>query len=217
MLARTVVALIIVTTALTAFAQEQKISEQPKLDVSKMHDSLPDKEFTAKVNDNSFVAPNGERVQRLEIVIPGVTPAQVWEAFSTSEGLRTFVAPVTDVELKTGGHYYTNYNPKAKIGDPGTIYNTVLAYVPLEMLAIHVKLGTPLFPEPVVTADRLNAICTISDLGNGQVRVSEIMTGWQAGDDWDKVYRFFQTGNAYVLGQLYKRFSVGPRKWPSAE
>jgi hypothetical protein len=53
----------------------------------------------------------------------------------------------------------------------------------------------------------------IKDLGNGNVRVSEIMTGWQSGEDWDKVYIFFQTGNAYVLGQLYKRFSVGPRQW----
>jgi hypothetical protein len=178
-----------------------------------MHESLPDKDYTAKTTDTSFVAPNGERVQRLEIVIPNLTPRQVWEAVSTSEGLRSFVAPVAEVEMKTGGHYYTNYNPAAKIGDPGTIYNTVLAYVPLEMVAIHVKLGTQIFPESVATADRLNAIMMIKDLGNAQVRVSEIMTGWQTGEDWDKVYKFFQTGNAYVLGQLYKRFAVGPRQW----
>ena len=209
----TTTALAIMWLVAGAFAQEQKIAEQPKLDVSKMHESLPDKDYTAKTTDTSFVAPNGERVQRLEIVIPNVTPRLVWEAVSTSEGLRSFVAPVTDVEMKTGGHYYTNYNPAAKIGDPGTIYNTVLAYVPLEMVAIHVKLGTQIFPESVATAERLNAILTIKDLGNGQVRVSEIMTGWQTGEDWDKVYKFFQTGNAYVLGQLYKRFEVGPRQW----
>ncbi len=209
------IAVVLLLIAGAAGAQEQKIAEQPKLDVSKMHDSLPDEEYTSKVTDASFVAPSGERVQRLEITIPNVTPRQVWEALSTSDGLRTFVAPVAEVELKTGGHYYTNYNAKAKIGDPGTIYNTVLAYIPLEMLAIHVKLGAPLFPESVVAADRLNAICTIRDLGNGQVRVAEIMTGWQPGEDWDKVYRFFQTGNSYVLGQLYKRFAVGPRQWNS--
>jgi hypothetical protein len=196
-----------------AVAQEQKIAEQPKLDVSKMHESLPDKEYTAKVGDTSFVAPNGERVQRLEIVIPKVTAKQVWEAASTSEGLRGWVAPVAEVEMKTGGHYYTNYNPAAKIGDPGTIYNSVLTYVPLEMVAIHVKLGTKIFPEAVANADLLSAIMEIREVGDGSVRVSETMTGWQAGEDWDKVYRFFQTGNAYVLGQLYKRFAVGPRRW----
>ena len=49
--------------------------------------------------------------------------------------------------MKTGGHYYTNYDPAARIGDPGTVRNTVLTYVPLEMVAIHVKLGTKIFPE----------------------------------------------------------------------
>ena len=207
------VSLLFLIAAMAASAQEQKIAEQPKLDVAKMHDALPDKDYTAKTADTSFVAPGGERVQRLEIVIPGVTPKQVWEAVSPSEGLRSFVAPVTEVEMKTGGHYYTNYNPAARIGDPGTIYNTVLAYIPLEMVAIHVKLGTQIFPASVANADQLSAIMQIKDMGNGNVRVSEIMTGWQSGEDWDKVYKFFQTGNAYVLGQLYKRFAVGPRQW----
>jgi uncharacterized protein YndB with AHSA1/START domain len=208
-----VVTAVLLLFATCALGQEQKIAEQPKLDVSTMHESLPDKEYTAKVTDTSFAAPNGERVQRLEIVIPKVTPQQVWEAVSTSAGLRTFVAPVTEVEMKTGGRYYTNYNPAAKIGDPGTIYNSVLTYVPLEMVAIHVKLGTKIFPESVANADLLSAIMEIKDLGKDGVRVSETMTGWQQGEDWDKVYKFFQTGNAYVLGQLYKRFAVGPRQW----
>ena len=195
-----------------AFAQEADVAKG-KTDVSKLHDALPDKAYTAKTNDVSFTAPNGERVQRLEIIIPGVSAAQVWDMVSTSQGLRAFVAPVTDVELKYNGHYYTNYEAGSKIGDPGTIYNTVVAYVPLQMVAIHVKLGKAIFPETVADADRLNAIMEIKDLGDNRVRVSETMVGWQAGADWDKVYSFFQTGNAYVLGQLYKALTTGPRQW----
>ncbi len=198
--------------AISAAAQEQKIAGSTKVDVSKLHDALPDKDYTAKVTDRSFTAPDGERVLRLEIVIPDVTTKRVWEAASTSEGLRGWVAPVADVEMKTGGRYYTNYNPRARIGDEGTIYNTVLTYVPLEMVAIHVKLGPRIFPESVANAERLSAILEFRDTPGG-VRVSETMTGWQSGEDWDKVYKFFQTGNAYVLGQLYKRFAVGPRAW----
>ncbi len=88
--------LVLFLVASGCWAQEQKIAEQPKLDVSAVHE-LPDKEYTAKVSDTSFVAPNGERVQRLEIVLSGVTPAQVWEALSTAGGLRTFVAPVVEI------------------------------------------------------------------------------------------------------------------------
>ena len=195
-----------------AFAQEADVAKG-KTDVSKLHDALPDKEYTAKTTDASFTAPNGERVQRLEIVIPGVSAEQAWKMVSTSEGVRAFIAPVTDVEMKYNGHYYTNYQPGSKIGDPGTIYNTVLAYIPQQMVAVHVKLGKAIFPVAVADADRLNAILEIKDLGDNRVRVSETMVGWQTGADWDKVYSFFQTGNAYVLGQLYKALTVGPRQW----
>ena len=203
----------LILLATLALAQEANIASG-KTDVSKMHDALPDKDYTAKMTDVSFTAANGERVQRLEIVIPGVSATQVWEMVSTSQGLRAFVAPVTDVEVKYNGKYYTNYNPAAKIGDPGTIYNTVLAYIPQQMLAIHVKLGKQIFPASVADADRLNAILDIKDLGDNRVRVSETMVGWQTGEDWDKVYKFFETGNAYVLGQMYKALTVGPRQWP---
>jgi len=208
------VALLLLLICPMVFAQEAKVA-QGKADVSKMHDTLPDKEFTAKTTDVSFTAPNGERVQRLEIVIAGVSGKQVWDMVSTSQGLRAFVAPVTDVEMKYNGKYYTNYQPGSKIGDPGTIYNTVLAYIPMEMVAIHVKLGKVVFPASVADADRLNAILAIKDLGDNRVRVSETMVGWQTGEDWDKVYTFFQTGNAYTLGQLYKALTIGPRQWKS--
>src|SRR4051812_11840399 len=123
-----------------AFGQESNVA-LGKTDITKLHDELPDKEYTAKCTDASFTAPNGERVQRLEIIIPGVSAEKVWQTVSTSDGLRAFVAPVTDVEMKYNGKYYTNYKAGTKIGDPGTIYNSVLAYIPLEMLAIHVKIG----------------------------------------------------------------------------
>ena len=192
---------------LCLFAQEEKVT-----DVSKLHNALPDTQYTAKSVDTSFVAPSGERVLRQEIVVPA-SLQDVWETVSTSAGLRTFVAPVTEVEMKTGGHYYTNYAPGSKIGDPGTIYNTVLTYVPLQMVGIKVKLGTAIFPKSVAEADRLCAVMTLEELPGRQVRVTETMVGWQTGEDWDKVYTFFRTGNAYVLGQLYKRFAVGPRQW----
>ena len=206
---KTIITICFALLSVVAFAQEDKVT-----DVSKLHSALPDTQYTAKSVDTSFVAPSGERVLRQEIVVPATLP-EVWETVSTSAGLRTFVAPVTEVEMKTGGHYYTNYTPGSKIGDPGTIYNTVLTYVPLQMVGIKVKLGTRIFPQPVAEADRLFAVLSLEELPGPQVRVTETMVGWQSGEDWDKVYQFFQTGNAYVLGQLYKRFAVGPRQWPA--
>lgn len=190
-------------------AQEKQIAGT---DISKMHAALPDKEFTDKSVDTSFVTASGERVLRQDIVVPA-TLEEVWQAVSTSEGLRTWVAPVAEVELKTGGHWYTNYKPGSKIGDPGTIYNTVLAYLPMQMVAMKIGITPPIFPEGPSSAGTLFAVLTLEDLGSRRVRVSEHMAGFGSGEDWDKVYKFFETGNAYTLGQILRRFQVGPRTW----
>lgn len=209
---RLLLLLICMLLAGVSLAQEDKAAQADKADVSKMHDALPDKEFTARAMDTSFVTRSGERVLRQEIIVPA-TLEQVWEAVSTAEGLRTWAVPVADIELKTGGHWYTNYNPAARIGDPGTIYNTVLSYLPMRMIAMKIGLKPDVFPKGPSEAGTLHAVLMIEDLGNNQVRVSEHMVGFQPGEDWDKVYRFFETGNAYTLGQLYKRFAQGPRHW----
>src|SRR5512142_165549 len=104
------------------FAQEKQVTST---DISKMHDALPDKDFTAKAMDTSFVSPNGERVLRQEIIVPA-TLEEVWQALGTAEGLRSWMAPVVDLQLRTGGHWWANYDPAAKITDPSTIRNTVL-------------------------------------------------------------------------------------------
>ena len=72
---RKLLLLFVLTSA--AFAQEAKLAEG-KTDVSKLHGTLPDKEYTAKTSAASFTAANGERVQRLDIGIPGASAAQVW-------------------------------------------------------------------------------------------------------------------------------------------
>ena len=192
---------------LAVAAQEQQVT-----DVSKAHDALPDKQYTARSVDTSFIADSRERVLRQEIVVPA-TLEQVWTAVSTSDGLREWVAPTAEVQLKTGGHWYTNYTPGSRIGDAGTIYNSVLSYVPMKMIAMKIGIAPPVFPKGPSEEGTLFAVLTLEDLGNRQVRVSEHMVGFGKGEDWDKVYTFFQTGNAYTLGQLLKRFEVGPRKW----
>jgi len=51
---------------------------------------------------------------------------QVWTTCTTANGIRSYLAPVVEFELKTGGKYETNYRPSSRIGDAGTIHNVVL-------------------------------------------------------------------------------------------
>ena len=164
-----------------------------------------------EVQDTSFRAPNGERVQRLDIIVLS-TVKDVWSAVSTSEGLMTFMAPSVAMELKTGGTFQSNYRVGAKIGDPGTITNTVLAYVPMQMFAMRIGL-TQAFPTEVRQANTLFSVLTIEDAGPGRVKVSEMMLGWREGPGWDTTWKFFLQGNRRTLLDLYKRFAEGPVDW----
>src|SRR3954452_8020192 len=66
------------------FGQKNAAEQNAMPDIAHMHDNLPDKEYTAKVANTSYVAPNGDRVLRHEIDIPA-SLADTWTAMSTSE------------------------------------------------------------------------------------------------------------------------------------
>jgi hypothetical protein len=164
-----------------------------------------------EVEDTSFTAPNGERVQRLDIVVPS-TVKDVWTAVSSPEGWMSFMAPVVAMELKTGGTFQSNYRVGARLGDPGTITNTVLAYVPMQMFAMRIGL-TDAFPNEVREANTLFSVLTMEEAGPGRVKIREMMLGWREGPGWDKTWQFFLQGNRRTLLDLYKRLAEGPVDW----
>ena len=60
----------------------------------------------------------------------------VWNAFTTTKGLRSWVAPLVDIDFKVGGKWRANYNKDGKLGDATTIENTILCYDPKRMIAL---------------------------------------------------------------------------------
>ncbi len=164
-----------------------------------------------EVKDTSFVTPWGERVLQQSVVV-NASLEEVWKTFTTSEGLRTFVAPVITVELKTGGDWFANYKVGAKVGDPGTIHNTVLNYLPMEMFSIKIGL-TEFFPKELRDANSLFEVITFKEVGPQQVRVTSSVVGWQKGADWDKTYEFFRRGDEATFKALLWRFQHGPIDW----
>ena len=78
-----------------------------------------------------------ERVLCHEVAIEAPA-AEVWALLTTSEGLRSWLAPVAAIELRVGGMWESSYNRDAQIGDPGNIRNRVIAFVPEQMLIVQV-------------------------------------------------------------------------------
>jgi len=64
---------------------------------------------------------------------------ETWSAFTTKQGLESWMAAHAEIDLKLGGKFRMHYDAKGEIGDPKTIENTIICYEPKRMLAIKVS------------------------------------------------------------------------------
>ncbi len=130
----------------------------------------------------------------------------VWAAFTTDRGLESWMAPHATIDLRIGGAMRTVYDPKARLGDPSTIENAVLAYEPLRMLAIRVSHAPTGFPFP----NAIKAMWTViyfEPVTAGTTRVREVSMGFGSDEESQKMRQFFDRGNAMTMAALQKRFA----------
>ena len=142
-----------------------------------------------------------ERALVIELTIPAPRAA-VWEAFSTSEGLSTWLTPGAVVDLRPGGEWTAHF--------PGsTGGGTILSFIPQQELVL-----AALAPDkfPAVRAARTHVVFRFESRGDSTlVRLTQ--TGWQDGPEWDRAYEYLASGNAQLLATLHRRFVNGPLDW----
>lgn len=163
------------------------------------------------VTDSSYRAPDGSRVLEQSVVVDAGLET-VWAAFTTAEGLEAWAVPSAWVDFGVGGHWETSYDPDATRGHPDNIRSRILAYQPLRMIAIQAEHAPPGFPHPELL-DGLFSVFTFEDLDGGGVRITAAGVGYAEGEGYDRLYEFFQRGNAWTLAQLRQRFESGPVNW----
>ncbi|HZR27670.1 MAG TPA: SRPBCC domain-containing protein [Terriglobales bacterium] len=138
----------------------------------------------------------------LEITIPA-SRAAVWQAFTTSEGLSTWLTPEAVVDLRKGGEWTAHF-PGGSTGG-----GTILSFVPQEEIVL-----SALAPDrfPTVRAERTTARFHFEAKGDSTI-VQLVQTGWKSGEEWDKAYEYLLVGNAQLLSTLHRRFVNGPIDW----
>lgn len=142
------------------------------------------------------------KVLTLAVTIPA-RRAAVWQAFTTSEGLSTWLAPGAAVDLRAGGEWTAHF-PGGSTGG-----GTILSFVPQEELIL-----SALAPDkfPTVRAQRTRAHFRFETRGDSTL-VQLTQTGWEDGDEWDKAYEYLAVGDAQLLATLHRRFVSGPIDW----
>jgi len=138
----------------------------------------------------------------LEITVPAPRAA-VWQAFTTSDGLSTWLTPGAVVDLRPGGEWTAHF-PGGKTGG-----GTIISFVPEEELV-----WSAMAPErfPTVRTERTRARFHFEARGESTI-VQLVQTGWKNGEEWDKAYEYLTVGNAQLLATLHRRFVNGPIDW----
>jgi len=138
----------------------------------------------------------------IEIEVPA--PVQdVWHAFSTSEGLSTWLFPDATVDLRPGGDWLVHF-PGGSTGG-----GTIVSFSPEKELVI-AALAPDKFPQ--VRAERTRAVFQFESHGKSTV-VRLTQSGWKTGDEWTQAYEYLLAGNAQLLATLHRRFVDGPMDW----
>jgi uncharacterized protein YndB with AHSA1/START domain len=144
-----------------------------------------------------------EKALQIETTLPASLDA-AWAAFTTEEGLKTWLWRDARVDFRPGGDWLVLY-PGGKTGG-----GTILSISPKRRVTI-----AALAPEqfPAVRDERTRAIFDFVEIAPGQTKVTLTQTGWRPGAEWDQAYEYLAKGNATLLRQLYQRFASGPIDW----
>lgn len=118
----------------------------------------------------------------------GVPVAEAWRAWTTNEGIQSFFAPGSDIELAPGGPYEVYFLPDAEPGTRGSEGTHVLGYQTERMLTVTWALP-PYMPEvrPHLTPLTLY----FEALDEDTTKVTVIHSGWGTGEKWEEARAYF--------------------------
>ena len=143
------------------------------------------------------------------IVTEGTVSAPVsavWNAWTTTDGLKSWLAPQVDIDLRIDGLMRTHYDPKGSLGDPGTIENKVLAFEPEKMLSLRVAKAPEKFPFKHQVGD-MWTVLYFQATPEGKTHLRIVGLGFGSDEASQRMKAFFQQGNAFTLAQLQKHFA----------
>ena len=134
----------------------------------------------------------------------------VWKAWTTTDGVKTFFAPDANVQLRVDGPFEIYMNPFAEAGMKGADGMRIIAFQDKKML-IFTWNAPPSLPE----ARKQRTVVIVRFISRGDVLTDVTLhhIGWGEGGEWDKAYDYFVKAWPSVLKNLKKRFDDGPVDW----
>ena len=130
---------------------------------------------------------------------------KVWDAFTTKEGIESWMVASGDVDLRIGGLMRTTYRRGADLDGETAIHQTILSIDPRRMLSFR----TIKSPKDFTFAEAISTSWTVvylDPVDTSRTRVTVKMLGYDSDPESQKMRTFFELGNKATLDALVKRF-----------
>jgi len=136
---------------------------------------------------------------------------EVWDAWTTEEGIKSFFASACRIDVRVDGPYEILFDPEVEEGRRGAEGVRILALEPKKMLSFTWS-APPEMEE--VRKQWTHVVIRFQKISKQQTKVTLTHDGWGEGREWDEAFAYFtRAWLDVVLPRLKYRFSVGPVDW----
>jgi uncharacterized protein YndB with AHSA1/START domain len=150
-----------------------------------------------------------DRMLRAEITVAAPV-AELWQAWTTADGIATFFAPQGRVDLRVDGTYDVWFNPAGAPGERGAEGMRILDVDPSRRFAFTWNAPPSI---PAIRGKRTMVVLDFIPRGD-RTTLRFTQWGWGDGPDWDRAYDYFDRAwRTVVLPRLVYRFEKGPLDW----
>jgi len=147
----------------------------------------------------------GERAISAEVIV-NAPVSEVWNAWTTEEGVKSFLAPAAHVDARVDGPFEILFDPSKPAGEQGSEGMRFLAIQPMKMIAFTWN-APPHLPE--IRKQRTHVTVRFERVDETHTRVNLTHVGWGSGGQWDEAFVYFQKAwNGFVFPALRKRFET---------
>ena len=167
------------------------------------------------VRDDSYTEPNGSRVLKLNITVDAPV-SKVWKLLISSEGWQSWAVPVAWVDFGIGGMVETSYTATAVRGQPGNIKNSIVAYVPEQLLVLRNVQAPPNFEHAGDFGKTVTAI-NLRSISKNRSQIELDGVGFLATPAFDTLLKKFRYGDSWTLEHLKRAAEHGPIDWAAEE
>lgn len=144
----------------------------------------------------------GERAIVRNASVPAPV-AEVWRAWTTDEGIRSWLVEDSRIELRVGGPFELYFIPDAPLGGRGSEGCQVIGFQQPTLLTFTWNAPPHL---PQARAQRSVVVLRLRPQQDAGTRVELTQLGWGDGGEWDQAFDYFAAAWGRVLARLVAHF-----------